>query len=68
MKIAAVAGMILIGLGILSLAYFASPVSFMLNATIGPHEMNLVPPILGGIALVGGIALLVVTRPGRPRS
>jgi hypothetical protein len=60
--------MILVGLGILSLAYFAFPVRFMLNATIEPHEMNLVPPILGGIALVGAIALLVVTRPGRPRS
>jgi hypothetical protein len=67
-KIATVAGIILIGLGILSLAYYASPVRFMLNAAIQPHGINLVPPILGGIALVGGIALLFVIRPGKQKS
>ncbi len=63
MKFAIVVGMVLIGLGILSLAYFASPVRFMLLQTADPLRMHPVLPILGGIALVSGIALLVAVRP-----
>lgn len=63
MKIVTVVGIILIGLGTLSLAYFASPVQFMFQATLEPHKINPVPPICGGIALVAGIALLLAVRP-----
>ena len=65
MKAALIFGMILIGLGVLSLAYFASPIRFMMQETLEPQKMNLAPPILGGIALVGGIALLLAVRPRR---
>ena len=62
MRIATIVGAILIGLGVLSLAYFASPIRFMVQETLEPQKMNPVPPILGGIALVGGIALLLAVR------
>jgi uncharacterized membrane protein YedE/YeeE len=65
MRIATIVGIILIGLGVLSLAYFASPIRFMVQETLEPQKMNPVPPILGGIALVGGIALLLAVRPRR---
>ena len=65
MKIAIVVGIILIGLGTVSLAYFASPVRLMFQATLEQHEINTVPPICGGIALVTGIALLVAVRSRR---
>jgi hypothetical protein len=51
-KIATVAGIILIGLGALSLAYFASPVRLLFQATLEQHKINPIPPIFGGIALV----------------
>ena len=62
MRFATIVGPILIGLGVLSLAYFASPIRFMMQETLEPQKMNLAPPILGGIALVGGIALLLAVR------
>ena len=65
MKIATVVGIILIGLGTLSLAYFASPVRLLFQATLEQHKLNPVPPILGGIAIVIGIALLFAVRPRR---
>jgi hypothetical protein len=64
-KIAIVVGIILIGLGTVSLAYFASPVRLMFQATLEQHKINTVPPICGGIALVTGIALLVAVRSRR---
>jgi CHASE1-domain containing sensor protein len=63
MRTATVVGIILIGIGVLSLAYFASPVGFLLQETFNQQKMNLVPPILGGVALISGIALLVAVRP-----
>jgi uncharacterized membrane protein YedE/YeeE len=63
MRIATIVGIILIGLGVLSLAYFTSPIRFMVQDTLEPQKMNLVPPILGGIALLGGIAFLLAIRP-----
>ena len=68
MKFATVVGIILIGLGVLLLAYLTSPVRFLVLETIGAQKMNPVPPILGGIALVSGIALLVVVRPNKKKS
>ena len=62
MRAATVVGIVLIGLGVLSLAYFASPVGFLLQETFNQQKMNLVPPILGGVALISGIALLVAVR------
>jgi multisubunit Na+/H+ antiporter MnhB subunit len=64
-KIAPVAGIILIGLGALSLAYFASPVRLLFQATLEQHKINPIPPIYGGIALVTGIAILFSVRPRR---
>jgi len=62
MRIATIVGIILIGLGVLSLAYFASPIRFMMQETLEPQKMNLALPIFGGITLVGGIALLLAIR------
>jgi hypothetical protein len=62
MKTASILGIILIVLGIVSLAYFGDPIRLMLR-DFEPHKTNSVPPILGGLALVGGIALLFATRP-----
>ena len=67
MRTATVMGIVLIGLGLLSLAYFASPIGFLVRET-SQQEMNLIPPIFGAIALVGGIALLVVIRPKANKS
>jgi hypothetical protein len=66
LKSAIILGIILIGLGILALAYFASPVGLLLQSTVEQHEIDTMPPIAGGIALVSGIALLLAVRPRRP--
>jgi len=68
MKTASVAGILLIVLGIIGLIY--QGVSYTkrkdvldvgpIHATKDTHETIPIPPLLGGIALVGGIALLVV--------
>jgi hypothetical protein len=68
MKTASIAGIILIVLGIIGLVY--QGIGFTKRkdvADIGPihatkdtHETIPIPPIVGGIALIGGIALLVV--------
>jgi uncharacterized membrane protein len=57
MKAVSILGIILIALGILSLAYFEDPIRLMLR-DFEPHKTNLLPPLLGGLALIGGIALL----------
>jgi uncharacterized membrane protein len=57
MKALAILGLILIALGISLLAYFEDPIRLMLRDFQG-HKTNLVPPILGGLALIGGVALL----------
>jgi hypothetical protein len=61
-KAASIVGIILIVLGIVSLAYFVSPVRFLMQAT-ELHKANPLPPILGGLALVAGIAILFAARP-----
>jgi hypothetical protein len=70
MKTAQVAGLILIVLGIISFAY--QGINYTTHkkiVDIGPiqastteHKTIPLPPILGGLALVGGIVLLVAGR------
>ena len=62
MRTASIIGMILIALGILSLAYFASPFRLLFQGTFEQHRINPVAPILGGLSLVFGIALLFAVR------
>lgn len=67
MKTATVAGIVLIVLGIIGLVYqgigYTKRKDVLdvgpIHATKDTHETIPIPPILGGIALVGGIALLV---------
>jgi hypothetical protein len=68
MKITSVAGVVLIVLGVLALAY--QRLTYTTRETvidIGPVEATAerqrtvpLPPILGGAAVAGGVALLVV--------
>jgi hypothetical protein len=62
MKAALVVGVILIGLGILTLAYFASPVRFLVQRSVGA-PVNLALPIVGVTALLLGVVLLIFVRP-----
>jgi uncharacterized membrane protein len=62
MKTASIVGIILIVLGIGSLAYFAAPMQLLVQDA-EQQNSNPVIPILGGLALIGGIALLFATRP-----
>jgi hypothetical protein len=62
MRTTAILGLILIGLGILALAYFAFPMRLMFHSTLGPQEVNPLPSILGALALLCGIVLLLVMR------
>jgi uncharacterized membrane protein len=70
MKTATVVGIILIILGIVSLAYqgitYKTEKKVVdigpIEATKTEHKTIPLPPILGGIALVGGILLVLVGR------
>jgi uncharacterized membrane protein len=70
MKTATVVGIILITLGIVSLAYqgitYKTEKKVVdigpIEATKTEHKTIPLPPILGGIALVGGILLVLVGR------
>ena len=70
MKTAGLIGIILIVLGVVSLAYQGITCTTHkkvldigpLQATEEQHKTIPLPPILGGIALVGGIALLIAGR------
>jgi hypothetical protein len=70
MKTAPLVGVILIVLGVISLAYQGITYTTHKKVLdIGPfqateeqHKTIPLPPILGGIALVGGIALLIAGR------
>lgn len=67
MKTASIAGIVLIALGIIGLIYqgvgYTKRKDVLdvgpIHATKDTHETIPIPPVLGGIALVGGIALLV---------
>jgi len=68
MKTAIVVGILLIVLGVISLAYQGITYTRQKNIVdLGPihvtgktHERIPMPPILGGIALAGGVALVIV--------
>jgi uncharacterized membrane protein len=62
MKTASIVGIILIVLGIVSLAYFAAPMRLLVQ-DVEQQNSNPVILILGGLALIGGIAPLFATRP-----
>ena len=62
MKAVSIVGMILVVVGIVLLAYFANPIRLMMGDFI-PHKTRLLPPVLGGIALASGIAILFFSRP-----
>jgi hypothetical protein len=61
MKVAAIVGIFLVVLGIGLLAYFGDPIRLMIRDFV-PHKTNPVTPILGGVALAAGVALLFATR------
>jgi L-lactate permease len=60
MKTASIVGIILMVVGFASLAYVALPMRLMMQAA-EPQNSNPGIPIVGGLALIGGIALLYVT-------
>jgi hypothetical protein len=68
MKPIAIVGVLLIVLGIVGLVYqgigYTKRKDVLdigpIHATKDTHETIPIPPVLGGIALIGGIALLVV--------
>jgi hypothetical protein len=70
MKASRIVGVILIVLGIISLAYQGITYTTHkkvvdigpLQATTTEHKTIPLPPILGGIALVGGIVLMLAGR------
>ena len=70
MKTAQVAGLILIVLGIISFAYQGINYTThkkivdigLIQASTTEHKTIPLPPILGGLALVGGVVLLMAGR------
>ena len=61
-KTASIVGIILVVVGIVSLAYYVDPIRLMLR-DFEPHKTNPVPRILGLLALIGGGVLSFATRP-----
>ena len=70
MKSSAVAGLILIVIGVISLAFQGITYTRhkkvlqvgSFEATTEQHKTIPLPPIIGGVALVAGVALLMVGR------
>ncbi len=58
-----IVGCMLIGLGVVSLAYFASPIRILLEASFGQEQLDLLIPTMGGAMLLIGIAILFTIRP-----
>jgi hypothetical protein len=63
MKELLIIGCVLIGLGVVSLAYFASPIRILLEASLGQQKLDLLIPTMGGAAILIGIAILFAIRP-----
>jgi hypothetical protein len=59
--VASVVGVMLIAFGIIALAYYVSPERLLLGS-FTPHKPNPTPAIVGGIALIVGIALVYLAR------
>lgn len=74
MKMASIVGVLLIVLGIVSLVFQGIPYTTQRNVVnLGPihateeeRKQIPLPPVLGGIALVGGITLVVVGSKKKP--
>jgi hypothetical protein len=62
MRAATIVGFILVALGIASLLYSVSPILLLVHAA-EQRQTSFVLPIVGGVALICGIALLFATRP-----
>jgi hypothetical protein len=62
MRALLVCATVLIGLGVLLLAYYASPIRMMLLDTTG-QRLHMMVPMLGGAAILSGAAILIVIRP-----
>jgi uncharacterized membrane protein len=68
MKSITLIGIVLVILGVLALAYQGFNYTHQekvldvgpIHATVEKHDRVSLPPILGGLVLVGGVALLVV--------
>ena len=59
-RAASILGLLLMAVGMLSLAYFASPVRLMFHSPMGLTEVDPWPSILGGAALVSGLLLIFI--------
>jgi uncharacterized membrane protein YphA (DoxX/SURF4 family) len=60
MRAASFLGIILMAAGILSLAYFASPIRLMSESTIGLPGGNHLAAVFGGVSLLAGLLLVFV--------
>jgi hypothetical protein len=67
MKALLIIGFVLTGLGVVSLAYFASPIRILLEASLCQQKLDLLVPTMGGAALLIGIAILFAIRPKSTR-
>jgi hypothetical protein len=63
MKALLIIGGVLIGLGVVSLAYFASPIRILLEASLGQQKLHLLIPTMSGAAILIGVAILFAVRP-----
>jgi hypothetical protein len=63
MRALSIVGCVLIVLGILSLAYFASPLRILLQASLGQQKLHLLIPTMSGAAILIGVAILYAVRP-----
>ena len=68
MKAVSIIGIILIVLGVVCLAYFSSPIRFMIQDTVLPYHIDLMVPVGGGLSLVAGLALVFAARPAVAKS
>ena len=62
MRALSIVGAVLIGLGVLCLAYYASPIRIMLVDTVG-QKLHFAIPMVGGAAILTGAIILFTVRP-----
>jgi hypothetical protein len=62
MRALLIGSIVLIGLGVLSLAYYASPIRIMLLDAAG-REFHLMVPMMSGTAILIGVTILFAIRP-----